>query len=170
VSGHFLLADGTPAIIRPIEPGDGPAVAKAFSLLSEETRQKRFLAPKPRLSQAELRYFTDVDGCDHVALIAVHGDRPEWVLGVGRFVRDRERPDTAEFAIVVGDAYQRQGLGRELSRRLVDAARAGGVEHFTAWTLSDNVAVERLIQSIARRLSYVGRGPGTREMVVDLAA
>ena len=170
MSGHFLLADGTPALIRPIEPADGPAVAKAFSLLSDETRQKRFLGPKPRLSASELRYFTEVDGCDHFALIAVHGERPEWVLGVGRFVRDRERPDTAEFAIVVGDAYQRQGLGHELSSRLVDAARPRGVRHFTAWTLSDNLAAERLIQSMSQRLSYVGRGPGTREVILGLAA
>jgi GNAT superfamily N-acetyltransferase len=170
VSDHFLLSDGTPAIIRPIQPGDGPAIAKAFSLLSDETRQKRFLGPKPRLSASELRYFTQVDGCHHVALIAVHAERPKWVLGVGRFVRDRERPDTAEFAILVGDPYQRRGLGRELSRRLVDAARPRGIEHFTAWTLSENVAAERLIRSMSQRLTYLGQGPGTREVVVDLAA
>jgi RimJ/RimL family protein N-acetyltransferase len=170
VSDHFLLSGGTPAIIRPIQPGDRPRVAKAFSLLSDETRQKRFLAPKPRLTASELRYFTQVDGCDHFALIAVHAEQPKWVLGVGRFVRDRDRADTAEFAIAVGDPYQRRGLGRELSRQLVDAARARGIEHFTAWTLSDNVAAQRLIQSMSQSLTYVGRGPGTREIVVDLAA
>jgi RimJ/RimL family protein N-acetyltransferase len=170
VGERFTLADGTPARIRPILPGDKARLAKAFSLLSDETRQKRFLGPKPRLTAAELRYLTEVDGCDHVALIAVHAQRPEWVLGVGRFVRDVQRHDTAEFAIVVGDAYQQGGLGRELSRRLVEAARARGVDRFTAWTLSDNVAVQRLIRSISQHLTYVPQGPGAREVIVELAA
>jgi GNAT superfamily N-acetyltransferase len=164
------LDNGVEVVIRPIRPADKTLLAAGVTRLSEESRRRRFLAPKPRLSASELRYFTQVDGCDHFALIAVHAEQPRWVLGVGRFVRERSRPDTAEFAIAVGDPYQRRGLGRELSRRLIDAARARGIEHFTAWTLSDNVAAERLIQSMSESLSYVGRGPGTREVVVDLAA
>ena len=89
---------------------------------------------------------------------------------MGRFVRDPQRPDTAEFAIVVGDAYQRRGLGRTLSVRLVAEARERGILHFTAWTQSDNVAAQRLTRAIAQHLTHVSRGPGTREVVVDLAA
>jgi RimJ/RimL family protein N-acetyltransferase len=158
------------AVIRPIRPEDKPLVAKAFSLLSDETRTRRFLGPKPRLSAGELRYLTEVDGRDHVALIALDPDHPRHVVGVGRFVRDPARPDTAEFAIVVGDAYQRQGLGRALAEALVAEARERGIRRFTAWTLSDNVAVHRLIRSIAEHLTYVPQGPGAREIVVDLAA
>ena len=38
------------------------------------------------------------------------------------------------------------------------------------WTLSDNVAVQRLIRSIAQHLTYVPQGSGTREVTVELAA
>jgi GNAT superfamily N-acetyltransferase len=170
VAAAFRLADGTPALIRAVQPGDKARIAKAFSLLSDETRLRRFLGPKPRLTASELRYLTEVDGRDHVALIAVHAERPDWVLGVARYVRDPERSDTAEFAIVVGDRYQRRGLGRELSRRLVAAARATGVRRFTAWILSDNLAVQPLIESIAEHLTYVPRGNGAREVTGELAA
>ncbi|MDQ6915065.1 MAG: GNAT family N-acetyltransferase [Actinomycetota bacterium] len=158
------------AVIRPIRPDDNPLIAKAFSLLSDETRTRRFLGPKPRLTQSELRYFTEVDGHDHVALIAVEPEHPERVMAVARFVRDPARPDTAEFAIVVGDAYQRQGLGRTLARRLVAEARARDIRRFTAWTLSDNVGAQRLIRSMSEHLTYVPRGGGARELVVELAA
>ena len=170
VGDHITLADGTPAVIRPIEAGDKARLAKAFSLLSDETRNRRFLAPKPRLTPRELRYFTEVDGCDHVALVAVHAEQPRWILAVGRFVRDPEHPDTAEFAIVVGDAYQRRGLGRALSERLVAEARERGIRRFTAWMQSDNVAVQRLIRSISEHLTYVPQGGGARQVIVDLAA
>jgi GNAT superfamily N-acetyltransferase len=158
------------AVIRPIRPDDKPLIAKAFSLLSDETRTSRFLGAKPRLAPRELRYLTEVDGCDHVALIAVDPDHPRRVLAVGRFVRDPARPDTAEFAIVVGDPYQRQGLGRTLAQRLAAEARARGIRRFTAWTLSENVAVHRLIRSISEQLTYVPQGGGARELVVELAA
>jgi GNAT superfamily N-acetyltransferase len=158
------------AVIRPIAPEDKPLIARAFSLLSDETRARRFLGPKPRLSASELRYLTEVDGCDHVALIALDPEQPRHVMGVGRFVRDPSRPDTAEFAIVVGDAYQRQGLGRELAERLAAEARRRGIRRFTAWTLWENEAVDRLIRSIAEHLTYVPQGPGAREVVVELAA
>ena len=42
--------------------------------LSETSVQRRFLSPKPRFSRAELRYLTEVDGRNHVALVA---ERPE---------------------------------------------------------------------------------------------
>jgi acetyltransferase len=158
------------AVIRPIRPDDKVALAKAFHLLSDETRTRRFLAPKTRLSTDELRYLTEVDGRDHVALLAVDPEHPERVLGVARYVRDRVRPDTAEFAIVVGDPYQRQGLGRRLSEALVVEARAGGIRRFTALTQGDNVPAQRLIASMSRQLTYVPTGSGSREIVLEFAA
>ena len=92
--------------------------------LSPLSRYRRFLAPKPRLSPSELRYLTEVDGRDHVALVAVAPRTPPTAWsGVGRFVRLAEAPDTAEFAIVVADDWQGRGLGRALAERLAAAAR-----------------------------------------------
>jgi RimJ/RimL family protein N-acetyltransferase len=161
---------GLEVTVRPIRPDDKELLVAGLRLLSPETVHRRFLAPKPRFSAGELRYLTEVDGHDHVALVAVESERPTHIVAVGRFVRDRERPDTAEFAIVVGDRYQRQGVGRALSRLLVKEARDRGIRRFTATALSDNVAVDRLIASMARQLEYVPAGNGAREIVAELAA
>lgn len=164
------LADGTNLEIRPIRADDKALLAAGFALLSDEARQLRFLAPKARLSSTELRYLTEIDGHDHVALVAVERDRPSHIAAVARFVRDRDCPDMAEFAIVVGDLYQRQGLGTTLSHRLVEEARAHGIRRFTALTLSDNEAARRLTHSISQHLEYVHNGNGTRVLTADLAA
>jgi acetyltransferase len=102
--------------------------------------------------------------------VAVEADHPTHIAAVARFVRDRERPDTAEFAILVGDAYQRQGLGRRLAAALVEEARARGIRRFTATAASDNTAAHRLIASISEHLVYVPTGAGTTEVVAELAA
>ena len=145
-------------------------LAAGFRLLSDETRQMRFLTAKPRLTKSDLRYLTEVDGRDHVALVAVEREHPTHIAAVGRFVRDPARPDTAEFAIVVGDAYQRQGLGRALGEALAAEAKSRGIHRFTAITLSDNVGVQKLIGAISEQLEYAHNGDGTRALTADLAA
>jgi GNAT superfamily N-acetyltransferase len=167
---NLRLRNGTLLDIRPIRPDDKGLLAAGLRLLSDETRHARFLAPKPRLSAGELRYLTEVDGQDHVALVAVEAERPTHIAGVGRFVRDGARPDTAEFAVVVGDAYQRQGLGRALGEALAVEAKARGIHRFTAITLSENVGVQKLIGTIAEHLEYAHNGDGTRALTADLAA
>jgi acetyltransferase len=156
--------------IRPIRADDKALLAAGFALLSDESRQLRFLTPKPRLTSSELRYLTEIDGRDHVALVAVDREHPTHIAGVARFVRDADRPDTAEFAIVVGDAYQRQGLGSKLASLLVDEAKARGIRRFTALMLAENEAAQRLTDSIAQHLSYTGAGDGARMLTADLAA
>ncbi|HEX8204758.1 MAG TPA: GNAT family N-acetyltransferase, partial [Solirubrobacteraceae bacterium] len=91
------------------------------------------------------------------------------IVGVGRFVRLSDLPDTAEVAIVVGDEHQGQGLGRELGRRLADEARARSVRRFTATLLGDNVAAHRLFHAISDRLEGRVEG-GTRVVTAEIAA
>jgi RimJ/RimL family protein N-acetyltransferase len=154
-------------IIRPIRPADAPALAEAHALLSPETIRRRYLAPKPRLSPRELRYLTDVDGVDHVGLVAVSADDPERLLGVARFVRWPDDPRSAEAAIVVADALQGQGIGRRMGLALADAARRRGIERFTATLLSDNVAAHALFATISEHLTS-SRDGGVEELVAEL--
>jgi RimJ/RimL family protein N-acetyltransferase len=165
---HHTLADGTRLRIRPIEPGDKPRLETAIEQLSAESIRRRFLAAKPSLSRAELRYLTEVDGVDHLALVAVRDDDAEGIAGVARCVRLEPGGDVAEFAIVVGDACQQQGLGTVLAAALADAACAVGIRRFAATTLADNDAVQRLMDTFAARLEHQVQAGGTRELVAEL--
>ncbi len=166
----FTLAGGTRVLIRPIEPGDKDRLVNGLRRLSEESIRKRFLASKPRFTAAELRYLTEVDGVNHIALVAVLERDPEQLVAVARCVRLPDRPGTAEMAIVVGDPWQSQGLGRELATRLADAARAVGIRRFAATMLGDNEAARRLMRTFSRRLEEGWVGSGVREVLVELAA
>jgi protein lysine acetyltransferase len=151
-------------IIRPIAPADAPRLNAAHGRLSPETVRRRYLAPKPHLSARDLRYLTEVDGVDHLAFVALQGGA---IVGVARCVRSPEDPREAEAAIVVGDAFQRQGLGRRLGRVLADAARERGIERFTATLLSDNAAAHALFASISERLTSRQEG-GIEELIAEL--
>ncbi len=167
---EIRLSDSSRILVRPIEPADKAALAAGHRQLSDQTVRLRFLTPKPRLSAAELRYLTEIDGHDHVAFVAVPDEHRDWIVGVGRFVRDREDPRSAEFAIVVGDAYQRRGIGTALARTLAAAARQRGIARFTATSLSENVAIRRLIATISEHLAYDRHASGVNDIVLDIAA
>jgi GNAT superfamily N-acetyltransferase len=165
-----LLPDGTRIVLRPVEPADKARLTAALGRLSDETVRRRFLAAKPRFSSGELRYLTEVDGHDHLAIVAALADDPESIVGVARCVRLPEAPATAEFAIVVGDDLQGRGLGMLLARTLADAARAAGIRRFTATMLRENDAVRRLMGTITDGLERDQVGGGLREVIIDLAA
>lgn len=164
---RHVLRNGAPVVVRPVRPSDAPALALGLTRLSAASAYRRFLTPKTHFSSAELRYLTEVDGRDHVALVAVLADAPEVLVASGRWVRDVADPGTAEVAIVVADHLQGQGLGSALGRELAEAARAHGVRRFSALMLPDNTPALRLFRAIGGHLDQ-RVAHGVRELVAEL--
>jgi RimJ/RimL family protein N-acetyltransferase len=167
---RYELPDGTAVRIRPIEARDKTRLVCGLRQLSLESIRKRFLAAKPRFTAAELRYLTEVDGVNHIALIAVLEDDPDQLVAVARCVRLPDSPDTAEMAVVVGDPWQGRGVGRAITRALGDAALAAGITRFAATMAGDNEAARRLMRTFALRLEEGRVSGGVREVLVELAA
>ncbi len=163
------LHDGTEVLIRPIRGDDGPRLSAAYDRLSPQSRYRRFMAVKPHLSSSEVRYLVKIDGANHVALVATLASEPEHIVGVARFVRLAEDPGAAEFAVVIGDPWQRDGLATQLLTRLARVARAHGVERFRATMLADNEPAHRLIQGFAGNPRLRRRG-FIHELELDLVA
>jgi RimJ/RimL family protein N-acetyltransferase len=140
-----VLADGTRIELRPLSLRDREVYLRGFEHLSERSRYLRFFSPKNSLSEAELRYFLDVDHHDHEAIAAVDADTGDGV-GVARFIRDPAEPDTAEVSVAVVDDHQGRGLAPLLLQRIAERARQEGVRHFRATMLADNARVLGMIR------------------------
>ena len=164
------LPDGAQILIRPIRADDKRFLEDGLRQLSDESVHRRFLSPKRSFSRAELRYLTEVDGRDHVALVAEYPGEPvRRLIAVGRFVRLAQNTDAAEVAIVVADDWQRRGVGSLFAERLAAEARRLGVKRFTATMASDNVAPHRLMDRLTEHLDEHS-GSGVSDVVMDLAA
>jgi len=139
-----------PLRVRPIRPSDASALQAGFEQLSESSRYLRFHGGMRRIPESLVRYLTQVDGVDHVALVAFEEtpDGASQGLAVGRFVRNKIAPTTAEIAVTVIDAYQGRGVARQLLAALADAARARGIDTFTMSVLSGNGRARRLLRSV----------------------
>jgi acyl-CoA synthetase (NDP forming)/GNAT superfamily N-acetyltransferase len=128
-----LLRDGSTVTIRPITPDDAERHVRFFERVDPESKRLRFFTAHPHLSREEVEFFTNVDGVDRVALIALRNDE---TIAVGRF--DRVDAHSAEVAFLVSDAVQGLGIGSLLLDRLVLAAISLGYLRFTAHCLSEN--------------------------------
>lgn len=147
-----VLPDGTDFTIRPIRASDKALELAFLRGLSRESRYQRLLSRRDLLP-GELRRLTEIDPAREMALIAtIDGDGGEEQIGVARYVKDADR--AAEMAIVIGDAWQRRGLGEKLLRALIDAAADAGVDTLTGITLSTNLGMLRLAKKLGFDLRY----------------
>lgn len=158
-----VLRDGTQVQLRLVGPDDKELLRTGFDHLSPESRYARFLAPKTSLSDDELRYLCEIDHEHHFAIGALRDGEPGSTapvgLGIARFIRLSNPPDTAEAAITVADEVQHQGLGKLLFLRLVAAAAERGIERFRCEVLGSNTGMAGLLAQIAPDRSIeVGSG------------
>ncbi|MGY1602182.1 N-acetyltransferase family protein [Geodermatophilus sp. SYSU D00815] len=130
---------------RPVRPDDLPAFLRLWPRLSAETRYRRFHAPVRRFPMAFVRHLVQVDHDAREAVVAVVGGE---VVGVARYDRSPTDPSSAEFAVVVEDAWQGAGLGRQLLRDLTELAARRGVRELTATVQADNDRMLRLIRRL----------------------
>jgi RimJ/RimL family protein N-acetyltransferase len=145
------LPDGCPYIIRPITPEDRDELQRAFHDASAQTRYLRFGVASSTLTEAALSYLTNVDQEDHVALVAtiISPDlKSERGIGVARFVRSKEHPETAEAAVAVTDDMQRKGVGRMLTYELGRAALARGITRLHADVLHANTTMRAILERL----------------------
>jgi acetyltransferase len=149
--------------VRPLDSRDRDAFSAWFGRLSDDSRRKRFLGPKPRLSARELTYLTEVDQVNHTALVAVD-DRGQ-LIGEARYATSKPGDEVADFAVTVADEWQGRGIGSRLAARVIESARANGITRLTAMTLWDNTAAIALLH----RLGFLRAGYDGDALEYELA-
>ena len=139
------LRDGRSVLIRPIQPGDAPALAEAIESADADTIRRRFLGGRPRVTPELLGYLTTVDYASRFALVAVEpaGQRG---VAIARY-EPAGQDGTADVAIAVTPGWRHVGLATELLRMLAQAAGERDIHTFTGAYLADNRPVTALINA-----------------------
>jgi GNAT superfamily N-acetyltransferase len=132
--GVMTAANGAALTVRPIGPTDVDRLERMFYRLSPTTVYRRFFSPIQEPSPRMLTWFTNVDHDRREALVAVHGNE---IVAVARY-DGRPGSTEAEIAVTVEDAWQHQGIGHRLARRLAACALDHGFERFIGTMLPEN--------------------------------
>jgi GNAT superfamily N-acetyltransferase len=154
-SGTVELPDGMTVPYRAIAPDNAQALQRFHHRLSDRSIYLRYFGAKPELSDRRAGYFTNVDGKDRFALVALDLEHEGEIIAEVSFDREGET-DRAEYAAAVEDAWQGRGLGLALTRRLIKCALKRGVRIFTGIVLFENKRMLNLLKdlSLPEKLRY----------------
>jgi RimJ/RimL family protein N-acetyltransferase len=164
VEERVRLKDGSSVLVRPVQPDDRELFAAGFERMSPESRYRRFMGHKQKLSERELDFFTRLDHDLHEAIGAIDEATGEGV-GVARMHRHEDDPTVAEAAVTVVDDWQGRGLGGLLLDRLTRRARELRVTHFDASLFTSNRAMLALFQRLGCMRAH---RDGLDEMTIDV--
>ncbi len=134
------LRDGRALLIRSIRPDDKKGIVDGLNRQHPKSLYFRFFQPKNTLSAQELVNLTEIDFCDHVALVAtVNNDNAGLIVGVGRYIICQHQPfKAAEITFTVDDAHHGLGIATILLRHLTKIANSAGIVELRASVLPEN--------------------------------
>jgi acetyltransferase len=145
--------NGSTITLRAAGPDDGPIMQALVRGLSMKSRYQRFFYPVHELTPDLLARFTHNDPAQAVTLLAVAGSKgQETAIGMAQYAIG-DHAGRYEFAVVVADAWQREGIGTRLIHMLIRVARGAGIERIEGDILADNVPMLRLMLAMDFTLS-----------------
>lgn len=154
----WTMKNGEPVTIRPIRPEDEPLMVQFHKTLSEQSIYFRYfhlMKLSYRVAHERLTRSCFIDYDREMVIVVDYkaaADNDHEILAVGRLSKLHESNE-AEFAILIRDAYQHQGLGTELLRRLVQIGRDEGLRRITADILAENSAMQKVCEKAGFRLN-----------------
>lgn len=117
-----------------------PRCRSSSAACLSRSRYMRFVSMMRELTPRMLARYTQIDYHRELALVATtripnpanRGHSVEAIIGLAHYLRN---PDGrgAEYALVIGDDWQRRGLGAKLMNKLIDAATEQVWSTSTAW-------------------------------------
>ncbi|MFO1487651.1 MAG: bifunctional acetate--CoA ligase family protein/GNAT family N-acetyltransferase [Verrucomicrobiota bacterium] len=148
---------------RPIRPEDEPLLVKFHETLSEESVYHRYFSQlklDQRIAHERLTRICFNDYDREIALVVERRDpatKQKEIIGVGRLSKARGLNE-GEFALLVSDRWQKQGLGTELLRRLVQIGRDEKLVRICADIMADNYAMQRVSKIVGFKVQHSEAG------------
>jgi acetyltransferase len=153
----WTMANQTVVTLRPIRPEDEPLMVQFHKTLSEESIYFRYfhlIKLSQRIAHDRLTRLCFIDYDREMAIVADYHnpdtDTHE-ILAVARLSKLHGK-DEAEFALLVSDGYQCQGLGTQLLQQLLQVGRDENLNRITAEMLRDNGAMQRVCTKLGFRI------------------
>jgi acetyltransferase len=149
--------DSLDITLRPIRPEDEPKMVKFHETLSERSVYLRYFRAfqlDQRVEHERLTRICFVDYDRDMAIVVTHKNPKtdeEEIIAAGRLTKERTG-DEAEFAILVSDRYQSQGVGTAMLVHLLEIGRQEGVKRVVAYLLAENRGMRAICLKLGFRL------------------
>lgn len=164
---QIKLKDGTEVTLRPIKPEDEEMWLEMFKSFSEETIRFRFFRIIKETPHEVRTRYCNIDYDREIGIVAVvTKNGKKRILGVARIIVDPVKKDHCEFALVVTDEWQRQGLGSRFLDFLIEIAKDKSLTKVTGVVLKDNYPMIALCKE--KNFRFSEGDPGEYKVEYDV--
>lgn len=148
----WRLRDGSRITLRPVLPQDSHLLGDLISRLSPSARRNRFHGAVNEVPTQWLNSMTCVDHERHVAFVmtTTQNSHEQIIADARYFVNKDEQGDSAEFAVVVDESWQRRGLGVRAMQALASTAADAGIR----WLQGDVLANNQSMLTLMRKCNF----------------
>ncbi|MEH6587129.1 MAG: GNAT family N-acetyltransferase [Halioglobus sp.] len=163
------MEDGKQVTFRMTHPEDAELQQSFVKALSDRSRYMRFFSGLNKLPAHVLKEFTSPIFPVSYAVVAIISEgEQERQIGVARWAPTGTE-GIAEFAVVVADDCQGQGIASRLMRVLITAATVGGIQRLEGLILKENKPMLAMVKKMGFTLSPDhNAGPSIALYVKDL--
>jgi RimJ/RimL family protein N-acetyltransferase len=142
------LNNGARIVLRPVKPEDSVLLSAMMARLSSRSKYNRFHGTVNNLSSAQLQYMSCVDQQRHVAFVlTTQKNGEEHIIADARYVIDENSSnESAEFAIMVEDHWQRFGLAKHAMHALTTTASNNGLRWLHGDVFAENCPMLALMK------------------------
>jgi acetyltransferase len=142
----ILLADGQPALVRPVRPEDDAMFRAFFTHVTDEDLRLRFFQSVRHFSHEFIARLTQLDYARSIALVAVHPDTHE-MLGAVRLHADANY-EKGEYGILVRSDLKGHGIGWKLMQIMIEYAQWQGLKLIEGQVLRENRTMLAMCESL----------------------
>ena len=150
---QWTAKDGSAVTIRPIRPEDEPLIVDFHATLSDKSVYLRYLHPMLLSQRAAHERLSRICHCDYDREITLVAERQDpqsgenHILAAGRLTK-LHGFDRARFSVLVSDACQGLGVGKELVRRLIQVSKEEKLHHIETLMTPDNQPMRHICQGL----------------------
>lgn len=163
---HDVLRDGTRVFVRPIKPEDAALYPQFLTSVTADDLRLRFFAPTREVSARMVEKLTRLDYDRTMALIAID-EITDGMLGVVR-LHDDSDGKAGEFAVLVRSQLKGHGLGWLLMQRMIEYARAKGLQRIHGQVLGENVTMLAMCGELGFHIADDPQTAGVKVVTLDL--
>nr|WP_298124344.1 bifunctional acetate--CoA ligase family protein/GNAT family N-acetyltransferase [uncultured Pseudoxanthomonas sp.] len=162
------LADGRPALVRPVRPEDDAMFREFFTHVTDEDLRLRFFQSVRYFSHEFIARLTQLDYARSIALVAVHPDTHE-MLGAVRLHADANY-EKGEYGILVRSDLKGHGIGWKLMQIMIEYAQWQGLKLIEGQVLRENRTMLAMCESLGFQVRLDPDDPTLMNVSLPVAA
>jgi acetyltransferase len=166
--GEIAPRGGNACWVRPIRPEDAKLYEAFLHRVTAEALRMRFLASIGEITPAFVSRMTQLDYARDMALLALDREAGD-VIGVVRLHTDAVHK-AGEFAILVRSDVERRGVGWSLMLKILQFARAEGLQRVHGAVLRENTAMLNMCEELGFKLDRKCGAADAFDVSLDLTA